>query len=75
MNQYLVRFSPAAIERRFFVTADSPERAAELVWEDEEERDGESVKLVNEKDWGGGEVVSVEELSPEDALTLTENPL
>jgi hypothetical protein len=48
MNEYEVVVTPHVV-RIFHVTAESPERAAKLVEEGEEERDGEKVVHVADK--------------------------
>jgi hypothetical protein len=51
MNEYEVIATPNVV-RVFHVTAESPERAVELIAAGEEERDGEKVTHVKDKEHG-----------------------
>ena len=51
MNEYEVVAVPNVV-RIFRVTAETPERAVELIAEGEEEREGESVTRVKDKEHG-----------------------
>jgi hypothetical protein len=51
MNEYEVIVAPR-VSRVFHVTAESPERAVELIAGGEEERDGEQVVHVRDKEHG-----------------------
>jgi hypothetical protein len=49
MKTFLVSYTRLA-ERQYRVTADSPERAVELIWDGEEELPEERVELVRDRD-------------------------
>lgn len=51
MDEYEVIVAPLVV-RVFHVTAESPERAIELIADGEEERDGEKVVHVKDKEQG-----------------------